>query len=149
MIERRVIGPVDHDISRPFVRADLEIYGINTFRPSYTVHVFLNDPRVRGIDRVEDRSSYAGRFSVFGHAQCVGDEGHCDVPTTIRRFDDRPSHPLTPAFRRVVITDALQKAIKGGGKLTITFIATTPAAKSEIEGRYLLEFTGLQIAAFE
>ena len=48
-----------------------------------------------------------------------------------------------------MITDALQKAIKGGGKLTITFIATTPAAKSEIEGRYLLEFTGLQIAAFE
>jgi hypothetical protein len=149
MIERRVFGPIDHDISRPFVRADLEIYGINTFRPSYTVHVFLNDTRVRGVDRVEDRSSYAGRFSVFGHAQCVGDEGHCDVPTTIRRFDDRPSHPLTPAFRRVVITDALQKAVKAGGKLTITFIATTPAEKGDIEGRHLVEFMGLQITTFE
>jgi hypothetical protein len=149
MIERRVFGPFNHGVSRPFARADLEIYRINTFRPSYTVHVFFNDASVRRLDRIEERSSYAGRFSVFGHSRCVGDDAHCHVPTTIRRFDDRPSHPLTPAFRRVVITSALRNAIAAGKQLRITFLAGTPAERRDFEGKYLMEFTGFQIVTFE
>ena len=149
MIERRVFGPVEHSITRPWVRADLEIYGINTFRPSYTVHILLNDTSVRSLDHVDERPSYAGRFSVFGHAKCVGDDEHCHVPSTTRRFDDRPSHPLTPAFRRVVITDALKKAVQNSKTLRITFLAGTPAEKGDFEGKNLVEFTGMQIVTFE
>jgi hypothetical protein len=149
MIDRRIFGPIEHGITRPFARADLEIYGINTFRPSYTVHVFLNDTSVRSLDRVDERPSYAGRFSLFGHAKCVGDDDHCHVTLTTRRFDDRPSHPLTPAFRRVVITEALKKAIQIGKSLRITFLAGTPAEKGDFDGKYLVEFTGIQIVTFE
>ena len=149
MIERRIFGPLDHGITRPFARADLEIFGINTFRPSYTVHIFLNDIKIRKLDRIKERPTYAGRFSVFGHSKCVGDDMHCHVSMDTRRFDDRPSHPLTPAFRRVVITDALQKAIKAGKKITITFLGGTFAEKGDFEGKNLVEFSGLQIVTFE
>ena len=74
---------------------------------------------------------------------------HCHVPLTTRRFDDRPSHPLTPAFRRVVVTDALRLAISKGKRLTITTVASATASKKEIEGDYLLETSGLQLVTYE
>lgn len=149
MIEKRTFGPVAHNIARPYTRADLEIYGINTFRPSYTVHVFFNDPSVKDLDKPEERATYAGRLSVFGHPRCVGDEGHCHVPDSIRRFDTRPSHPLTRAFRRVIVTEALRTAIEAGRELTITFLAGADADKNDIEGKYLFSFKGLQIVTFD
>src|SRR5215472_6080360 len=115
MIQKDTLRPFPHGVTAAFKRADLEIYGIDTFRPSYTTHVFINDPKVPKDDIAAalKRESYAGRFSVFGHARCVGDEGHCEPATfTLRRFDDRPSHPLTPAYRRVNVTKALQRALK-------------------------------------
>lgn len=149
MIERRTFGPFNHGISRPFTRADLEVYGINTFRPSYTVHVFFDDPKMENPKEPEKHPGYAGRFSVFGHPQCVGDDMHCHVDVTARRFDDRPSHPLTPAFRRVIVTDALRTAITGGRRITVTLLASTTASKSDIEGDHLLEISGLQLVTFE
>ena len=149
MIERRIFGPVEHVVVRPYTRADLEIYRINTFRPSYTVHVFFNDTKIHDLDHPEEHESYVGRFSVFGHPECVGDDGHCHVPATTRRFDERPSHPLTPAFRRVVITDGLRRAAEADSKLTITFLAGTDAEESDFDGKYLVSFEGLQIVTFE
>jgi excisionase family DNA binding protein len=73
--------------------------------------------------------------------------GH--VPLTTRRFDDRPSHPLTPGFRRVVVTRALRTAVSKGKRITITLVACTSANKNEIEGDYLLETSGLQLVAYE
>ena len=149
MIERRVFGPFNHGISRAFTRADLEVYSINTFRPSYTVHVFFNDAKVANLTDMEKHPGYAGRFSVFGHPRCVGDDMHCHVPLTTRRFDDRPSHPLTPAFRRVIVTDALRAAITQGRRITVTLVASTAASKREIEGDFLLETAGLQLVTYE
>ena len=74
---------------------------------------------------------------------------HCDVPLTTRRFDDRPSHPLTPAFRRVVVTEALRLAVSKGKRLTITLVASATANKKDIEGDYLLETSGLQLVTYE
>jgi len=53
MIERRVFGPFNHGISGPFTRADLEVYSINTFRPSYVVLVFFNDIKVANLEKLE------------------------------------------------------------------------------------------------
>ena len=149
MIERRVFGPFNHGISEPFTRADLEVYSINTFRPSYVVHVIFNDTKVANLENIEEHPGYGGRFSVFGHPQCVGDDMHCHVPLTTRRFDDRPSHPLTPAFRRVVVTEALRLAVSKGKRLTITLVASATANKKDIEGDYLLETSGLQLVTYE
>jgi hypothetical protein len=150
--ERLAMGPVILQRDVQFTRADLEIYRINTFRPSFVGLVFFNDPAVdtEVLDQPDalNRASYGGRFAVFGHQRCVGDEGHCEVPTARRRFDDRPSHPLTPAFRRVVVTDALRRVLADTDDLTITIIATAMADEDvQYDGR-LLDFEAAQISTF-
>ncbi len=147
-----VFGPVPVPRDVPFVRADLELYQINHFRPSFVGHVFFNDPQV-ALEAIEDeglalRPSYAGRFAVFGHQRCLGDEGHCEVDTNARRFDDRPSHPLTRAFRRVVVTTALERALADADQLIVTIVvsATVPD-DAEVHGD-LLDVGGVQVATF-
>ena len=146
MIEKYTYGPFTQSFQSTFQRADLEILGINTFRPSYTAFIFFNDDDVNEDSWSEERETYAGQFSVFGHGDCLGDEGHCDVPDGRRRFDDRPSHPLTPAFRRVVVTAGLRRAIEHGADLTVTIIASCEGDSHE--GERLLEMSGLQIVTF-
>ena len=146
MIEKYTFGPIKHGLGTTFARADLEIYSINTFRPSYTALVFFNDDEVDEKTCSEERESYAGRFGIFGHAQCVGDDGHCDIPPTRRRFDDRPSHPLTPAYRRVVVTEPLRRAVEKRKNLKITIIAGCDA--DEYEGSRLLDCGGMQLVTF-
>lgn len=147
MVEKNGIKAFLHDVAGEFTRADLEFYGINHYRPSYTVYVYFNDKRVPTDDVDEERPSYAGSFSVFGHATCAGDDGHCVVPLGQRRFDDRPSHPLTKAFKRVVVTDALRRAVNEGEKLSVTLMAFTDAEPDEVDGK-LLEFEGMQLVTF-
>jgi tyrosinase len=146
MIEKHVFGPVKHGASDRFRRADLEVYGINHFGPSYTALVFFNDPEVDEASAARDRPGYAGTFSIFAHRTCSGGEGHCDVPAERRRFDDRPSHPLTKAFRRVVVTDALRRVRDQGDELTIT-VVTACHPKIDPDGP-LLDIEGMQLATF-
>jgi hypothetical protein len=143
--ERRRVGPVDVTGDAEFARADLEIYGIDHFRPSFTVHVYLNAPDTDDLDPGQE--AYAGSFSIFGHQRCSGDEGHCEVHEHLRRFDDRPSHPLTRAFKRVIITDALRRILQAGTRdVTVTFVILT--AGPVPEGEQLLDYQGLQISTF-
>ena len=146
MINIYSFGPVPLNISASFKRADLEIYKINTFRPTFSCLVFLNDVDVDVENCLEARSSYAGQFSVFGHSECVGDEGHCKIPTVRRRFDNRPSHPLTPAFRRVDITEALRNVCNESRELLVTLVAG--CSNEECNSGDLLEFSGMQITTF-
>ena len=146
--EKYVFGPVRLAIGMDFSRADLELYRINHFCPSFVAHVFFNDEDVDVENADEDRTSYAGTFALLGHQRCVGDEGHCDVPTEARRFDDRPSHPLTRAFRRVVVTDALRRAVADTSEVTVTIIVTARADESLEHDGPLLDLDGLQISCF-
>ena len=146
MSELHVFGPIAHGADRSMFRADLELYGINHFRPSYVGLVFFNDPEADPDNASEDRASYAGRFAIFGHQSCSGDEGHCVVHEHLRRFDDRPSHPLTRAFKRVIVTDALRRCLDE--ELTISIVVSAdPKAAMEFEGP-LLDLQGMQISTF-
>jgi hypothetical protein len=142
--EQRRVGPVELPEVTDFTRADLEIYGMNHFRPSFTVHVYLNAPDTNDLD--PSHESYAGSFSIFGHQRCSGDEGHCEVHDHLRRFDDRPSHPLTRAFKRVIVTDALRRVLQTTREVTLTFVVLTAGPVPERE--QLLDYQGLQIATF-
>jgi hypothetical protein len=155
MAEKYVYGPFDHGATRDFSRAHLEFYGINHFRPTFTARIYFNDTKVTPKNADEKRQSYAGKFAMLGHETCYGDEGHCDVPETPpRRFDDRPSHPLTPAYRRVVVTNALKRAIRKGKKLTVTVIVDSqrpfkpPADKKHDHAERLFEIKGMQLVTY-
>jgi hypothetical protein len=145
--EKHVFGPVQVP-DTGFERADLELYRINHFRPSYVAKVFFNDPDVDVANASEERPTYAGTFALFGHERCFGDEGHCDVPTDHRRFDDRPSSPLTRAFRRVVVTDALRRTLAESAEVTISIVVTARADDTPQYEGALLDFDGLQISCF-
>jgi len=147
VIERYVFGPVNHGASPSMSRADLEFYGINHFRPSYVARIFFNDPDVDAESASEDRPTYAGSFAMLGHPTCFGGEGHCEVHERSRRFDDRPSHPLTRAFKRVVVTEALTRCL-GEAELTITVIASCDPDASIPEDGPLLDFEGMQLTTF-
>jgi hypothetical protein len=147
--EQHILGPIPVPENIDFTRADLEIYEINHYRPSFTVHIYLNAPADQDLEPSHD--SHAGSFSIFGHQRCSGDQDHCTVHPYTRRFDDRPSHPLTRAFKRVVITDALRRiAQSGASELTITLVVTAPPDPNGDDSREaILDYAGLQLATFD
>ncbi|MEP6599388.1 MAG: hypothetical protein ABJB98_08085 [Actinomycetota bacterium] len=147
MAELHTFGPITHGATAGFTRADLEFYGINHFRPSFIARIFFNDPAVTIDSASADRASYAGQFAIFGHQRCSGDEGHCEVHVDARRFDERPSHPLTRAFKRVLVTDALRRYIDTP-ELTITIVVTCDPAEVSDAQLPLLDLHGMQLTTF-
>jgi hypothetical protein len=149
MAEKHVFGPIALTLPEDLTRADLEFYRIDHFRPSYVADLYFNDPEVPEDNTDKSRDSYAGSFAIFGHRRCVGDDGHCEVHTHLRRFDDRPSHPLTRAFKRVTVTDALRR-VSDAGELTVTVLVNAgPGEEEDTASRGpLLSFEGLQLAMF-
>jgi hypothetical protein len=111
-----------------FARADLVFYGVDHSGPSFEARIFLNNPEAGVATARDDASRYAGSFTVFGHAGCAGDIGHCDVPTGPKDpFDRRPPHALTPQTKTVIVTDALRKI--SDHAITITVVPVRPGAE--------------------
>ena len=148
MIEQRYKLPTislsENNISPNFKEAFLEFYGIDHLRPTYTAWIFFNatlpkkvTPRSRG---------FAGSFAVFGHAECWGDIGHCHGNDGIGRFDTRPSHPMTPAFKRVPVSHALNRKLNSNAKkLDIWVYAFTREKWINQGDKSLIRCNGLQL----
>jgi tyrosinase len=112
-----------------FTRADLVFYGVDHSGPSFEARIFLNSPGADLSTPRDPEAGYAGSFTIFGHAGCAGDVGHCDVPTgAADPFDVRPPHALTPQTKTVIITDALR--LVTDPELTITIVPVKPGALS-------------------
>jgi hypothetical protein len=100
-----------------FTRADLVFSGVDHSETSYEVRVFLNNPAADASTPRTAAHGYAGRFVVFGHGGCFGDEGHCEVPSEPRAGTDlRLAHPLTPQTKLVTVTDALRRILTEQGR---------------------------------
>jgi len=135
-----------------FRRADIEIYGIDHFRPSYTGLIFFNVKKINAKKLKADDSRCVGRFSVFGHEHCAGDKGHCSS-TIPNRFAPRRSHPLTRAFKRITVTDALRSALEDDEKLKITIVVSDgdgkkKKKKKDIKSKSIFSCEGLQVVTF-
>jgi hypothetical protein len=128
-----------------FTRADLVFYGVDHREDSFTARVFLDTPG-KDPDLSADREKgYAGRFTIFGHGGCFGDQGHCEVPTKRDPFDSRPPHGLTGQTKIVEITEALH-AVKGDA-VVITVIPVIPSKDGPQRGE-VLSFTGLRLNTY-
>jgi len=152
MIEIHRFAPFRPALRPDYKRADLEIYGIDHFRQSYAALVFFNLGEVDAKTLTPEDPRCAGRFAVFGHPECAGDAGHC-APKTPGRFDLRRSHPLTAAFKRVTVTEALRRALSDSDTLAITVVAadedgTRPRAADDPGKPRLLACKGLQLVTF-
>jgi hypothetical protein len=108
------------DLDREFSRADVEFHGLDHSGATYEGRVFLNKPDANERTPLTD-PAYAGTFHIFGHGGCLGDVGHCDVKPRLK-YDPRPAHPLTPARKIVVATEAVRRAIEAADTIDVTVV---------------------------
>lgn len=116
----------------PFAEASLEFEDLQHEGPSFVVYLYFGNEEV-GEDAGEAGEGFIGRLFLFGHGECWGGEGHCDVPRgPIHEFDTRPPHPLTPINLAVDCTEALRN-LGDAEEATVTALAYSmePEKKEE------------------
>jgi hypothetical protein len=136
----------------PFTRADVVVTGVDHSETSYEVRLYLNNPAATADTPRTAEHGYAGRFTVFGHGGCYGDEGHCEVPAPSTDSTDlRPAHPLTPLDTYVTITDALRQVLARDGALqtvTLVPVAITPRRADRRPAPELLHFAEVTLRTY-
>ncbi len=130
------VGSVDPDA----YRADIEFHEVEHAGASYEGRVYLNNPDADA-ETGYDHPSYAGSYHIFGHGGCLGDPGHCDVREP-RPYDPRPAHPLTPAKKVVIATDAVKRAVSAG-KVTVTVVPIIEPLPYEVDPKYTEDPLGI------
>ncbi len=97
-----------------FRRADLHFYDVEHAGPTYEARVFLGAKRGVSHSTAPDDPAYAGSFFVFGHGDCYGEVGHCDIPPERDAYDLRLPHHLEPALQIVTVTAAVRRLVEAG-----------------------------------
>ncbi len=133
-------------------RADLVFYGVDHSGPSFEARVFVNREDADADTPLEPKEGYVGSFTVFGHAGCYGDEGHCLPENRFRdEFDQRPPHPLEPWTKTVIGNEALKEAIEARDVTEVQLTVVTVAPELEDEGvpEEPLSFDSVRVVAYE
>lgn len=129
----------------PFDYAELEFEDLRHDGPSFTGYVYFDNPEVDA-EAGEGGEGYVGRFVVFGHGECWGDVGHCDVPSEpVSDFDTRPLHSLTPINVAINCTDALRE-LGDKSEVTVTVLAYPDEPDKKEEP---LKFGRLTLVAYD
>jgi hypothetical protein len=131
---------------RPYYRADLEFEELERFGASFVGLVFLGNPDAGPDTPATVDHGYAGRFTVFGHEVCFGDDDHCHVAERVSLFDRNPEHTLTPVNVTVEITDALRRV--EGDQVPVTVLAFSTSA-DDAEREDILRFVRLTLVTYD
>lgn len=135
---------IDHE----FTRADIEFHKLDHSGASFEGRVFLNNADAGENTETTAANGYAGAFHVFGHGGCFGDEGHCDVVPR-RTYDPRPAHPLSPAVKIVIATEAVRAALSGGPEtITVTVVPVVTSLTGKCSPDDVLSFSSLRIVTY-
>jgi hypothetical protein len=114
------IPELDGDITR----TDLEFYDVDHSGPSFEARIFFGRPDATRETEPAAENGYVGAFHIFGHGECFGDVGHCDVPEgPLNAYDVRPPHQLIPYRKTVTVTDAVRALMPGESPVTVTVVA--------------------------
>ena len=145
-------GSVDITFASPehrCYRVDLEIDGILHGGPSYRALIFLGNPQADDKTPRDLEHGYAGAFDIFAHGGCLGDPGHCEVNETKREtFDFRPPNPLTPARKRVIVTETIREIAKREAASTITIVPLITAVNSLCETTEVFKCDSLSFVTY-
>jgi tyrosinase len=123
-IGRFVSAPIKIDEkARNFKKAEIRMHWVPQLMRSCFVRAFLNQPGANAATPVRENPHYAGYLAIFGHGECYGGPGHCDLPPPrSRRFDQRPRDHNTPRNHRLDITAAARRMLEKGDELQITLL---------------------------
>ncbi len=131
-MERWTSDPFELPEREEGARVDFIFYAVDHGGQSYEARVFVNNEEADADTPRDPDYGYAGSYTVFGHAGCYGDEGHCDVHQGYRdEFDVRLQHPLTPLTKVVIADDAALRRAEGG-KLVVTVVAVSGAERVDV-----------------
>ncbi len=130
-----------------FTRADLIFDGVDHSNESFEARIFFNNRDADEHTPTEPEHGYAGRFVIFGHGGCAGDEGHCDIPADQNASDDlRLPHPLTPATKPVIVTEALR--LLSEARVSVTVVPVLPGADGPRRADVLF-FDSLELTTYD
>jgi hypothetical protein len=110
-----------------FTHADLQLHNVDRSGWSKEVRVYLNNDEAGEDTTTDPESGYAGSLYVFGHGECYGEEGHCDVESRRKHpYDYRLPHPLEPSMMSIEVTDALKRLRDSGAtEVSVTLVPIT------------------------
>ena len=114
---------IPDSVRSSFQRAEVRLHRVPQLPRSCFIRLFLNLADANGSTPIED-PHYAGYLAIFGHADCIGGPGHCDLPPgRPRQYDQRPRHHNTPRNHRVDVTSAARRLLgEGATTLQITLV---------------------------
>ncbi len=116
---------------------------------SYEARVFLNNDSADETTSQTAEFGYAGSFHIFGHGECFGDDpSHCEVRAAPRPYDPRPAHPLTPARKAVIATEAMRQAVTSGKPVTVTVVPVLRADTPKADYENVLKFDKVSIITY-
>jgi tyrosinase len=124
-------APVGRFVSKPldlppsvrasFRQAEVRLHRVPQLPRSCFVRVFLNAADANAQTPLTDEH-YGGYLAVFGHGECYGGPGHCEVPQR-QQFDLRPRNHNTPRNYRVNVTKCARRLVDAGASsFTITLV---------------------------
>ena len=81
--------------------------------------------------------------------EIYGDAGHCEVAGTKRAPNDlRYPHPLTPAKKRVRVTETLKALAATTDKVTITVVPVVTAANELCDTKNVFRCEGMRFVSY-
>ncbi len=144
-------SPVGRFVSQPlelspgvrasFRQAEVRLHRVPQLPRSCFIRVFLNLPDANASVPLTDEH-YAGYLAVFGHGDCYGGPGHCDVPPR-QQYDLRPRNHNTPRNHRINVTKCARRLIDGGA--TSFQITLVVIGADYIEENELLRLEGVSL----
>ncbi|CAN5281497.1 hypothetical protein BH11PSE4_BH11PSE4_23020 [soil metagenome] len=148
-------GPLEAAPAPRFNRADIVVDGVDHSGPSFEVRVFGNNANANATTETTIENGYLGSFHVFGHGFCFGDVGHCEVNNRGTAATDlRGPHPLAPAQKIVVATDAIKAliardgAVKGVSLVPIA-IGTVPQGTDPNKVPEVLKYKDVRLVTYD
>ena len=124
-----------------FQEAEVRLHRVPQLPRSCFIRVFFNLPNANANTPITDEH-YAGYMAVFGHGECYGGPGHCEVPPS-RKYDLRPRSHNTPRNHRVNVTKCA-KALFGKGAKSIQITLVVIGADYQ-EDKELLKLDGVSL----
>jgi hypothetical protein len=108
------------DLDSNYYRADLILKGVDIRVPSYVGKVYLNNTDASYDTPEELNDGYVGFYTVFGHATCLGDEGHCEeLPETT--FGEIAT-PMKKEDHYITITNNLKELSRNTEDFSVTIV---------------------------
>jgi tyrosinase len=143
-IARFVSKPITVDKKvKSFRKAEVRLHWVPQLLRSCFVRAFINQPGADASTPITDNPHYAGYLAIFGHGECYGGPGHCDLPPPrARAFDQRPRSHNTPRNHRIDVTEAARKALAKSDEVRITLVVIGVDYREE---RDLLKLEGVSL----